>query len=210
MKKGKKNSFFISHPSSFINWEEQWKLHAGHFKDGMVRLKLGNDETLLMKPGPGFGDLSHPTTHLVLEMMAGYVEGKDVLDIGSGSGILSLAAALMGAKSVTGVEIEPDAILHAKENAKLNKLESIRFLLPQEYKLKKPFSGLILINMIMSEQEVAWNSLPHTMLSGLVIASGILKEHRKEYLGLTKQRGWNLQSERETQDWLGFIFQAGK
>ncbi len=57
-----------------INWEEQWQIHGMDFKDGLIHVNLeefgASAITLNLKPGPGFGDLSHPTTRLVLKLMA--------------------------------------------------------------------------------------------------------------------------------------------
>ena len=112
-----------------VNWEEQWKLHAPTFLDGKAIIDLsqfGGTGQFSLFPGPGFGDLSHPTTNLMLSSMVKLqqqIEGSYVIDIGSGSGILSFAAKLLGAKEVYGVEIDETAILHARENAKKNNLE---------------------------------------------------------------------------------------
>ncbi|MCD6420509.1 MAG: 50S ribosomal protein L11 methyltransferase [Synergistetes bacterium] len=75
---------------------------------------------ILIKPGKAFGTGYHPTTYLCLEALSEHVSSGDyVLDVGSGSGILSVAAAYLGARSF-GVEIDEVAIQEAVENARLN------------------------------------------------------------------------------------------
>ena len=87
-------------PKKFtVNWEEQWALFAESSFDGKAHIDLsqfGGASTLLLLPGPGFGDLSHPTTYLMLKMMQNRVQNLPVLDIGTGSGILALAALSLG------------------------------------------------------------------------------------------------------------------
>lgn len=76
---------------------------------------------LNIDPGLAFGTGGHETTRLCLEMCEKYMKpGDTVLDVGSGSGILSIAALLMGAKTATGVDIDEKAVQTAEENAALN------------------------------------------------------------------------------------------
>lgn len=185
-----------------IDWEEQWRLHAPGFRDGYVHFG-----SIKMEPGPGFGDLSHPTTHLVISLMKEHVKDRHVIDIGSGSGILSLCAMAMGAKSVHGVDIEPEAVAHARKNAKLNNMD-ISFSLPHEFHLPaKIKSVVILMNMIRSEQAVAWKSLKSLhKIPGNCIISGILQEELQDYLEQVKPWGFSLQDKIEEEGWLGLYF----
>jgi ribosomal protein L11 methyltransferase len=71
-----------------------------------------------LDPGRAFGSGSHPSTRLVLRVLdRGPVEGLDVLDVGCGSGVLSVAAALLGAARVVGVDIDPEAVIATTANA---------------------------------------------------------------------------------------------
>lgn len=65
-----------------IDWHTQWEMFAENFYDGKAHIQIG-DKTLLLKPGAGFGDLSHPTTQLMVEMMQKYVPGEAVVDVES-------------------------------------------------------------------------------------------------------------------------------
>lgn len=190
-----------------VDWEEQWSLFAANFFEGKAHIDLkafGKNKTLLLAPGPGFGDLSHPTTALMLEMMKGRVKRESILDIGSGSGILTLAALLLGAASAAGLDIDPKALKHAKLNAKLNHLNA-RFTkaLPKNL----PSSNICLINMIFPEQKIALRRVKrYNRLAKLWIVSGILAEQKQEYLDWAKSHGWKLERMQKKNGWLGFIF----
>jgi ribosomal protein L11 methyltransferase len=76
---------------------------------------------ILLDPGLAFGTGTHPTTRLCLEWLDGHdIAGKRVIDYGCGSGILAIAAALLGAAAVVGVDNDPQAITATKENARRN------------------------------------------------------------------------------------------
>jgi ribosomal protein L11 methyltransferase len=197
-----------------IDWDSQWALHGLNFKNGVVHFSLDilgrQGEPICLKPGPGFGDLSHPTTLLVLQLMEKYLTTQMVVDIGSGSGVLSLVAVALGASYAYGVDIDSSAIQHAQENAQLNKLESkCLFVLPEKFSFDSSMKPLILMNMISSEQKVAWKSLSCLQhCSGLRITSGVPKEERELYLEQTNEWGWKLKEEKELEGWMGFVFES--
>lgn len=190
-----------------VNWQEQWAQFAEDFHDGKAHIDLtrfGRNHTLLLLPGPGFGDLSHPTTYLMLELMKNRAENRSVIDIGCGSGILTLAALLFGAKSAIGIDIDPLAIEHAKNNATLNQLPAL-FSLTMPNNL--PASNILLVNMILPEQCIVMKDLLRlNALADIWITSGILIDQRKEYLELTSFWGWRLLEETKQDEWLAFVF----
>ena len=188
-----------------VNWEEQWALFASDFHDGKAHIDLrplGGKQTLLLLPGPGFGDLSHPTTQLMLEMMQTHVLGESIFDIGTGSGILALAALLLGARSAVGIDIDEDALVHARKNGELNRLKA-RFCRAIPKKLP---SSVILINMIFSEQKVV---RPWTLNSVAKrwIVSGLLASQQDEYLAEASLWGWRVSSQHQRSEWLGWVFE---
>lgn len=94
---------------------------------------------IMLDPGLAFGTGTHPTTALCLTYLDTLAEGealaeKTVVDFGCGSGILGLAALLLGAKSVIGIDNDPQALLASQENTKRNNIEADRFpvYLPEE------------------------------------------------------------------------------
>lgn len=153
-----------------IDWIKQWELHAPHFKKGHAHLHPKGSEPFRLLPGPGFGDNSHPTTQLMLSLMPDLVKGRTVIDVGCGSGILSIAAAKMGAKAVHGIDIDPLALAHASRNAVLNNL-NISFT--NTYHTNE--EAIYLMNMIPLEQKEAVTSLSPSPGS-IWIVSGVLSD----------------------------------
>lgn len=189
-------------------WEKQWELFAPNFKNGKAHIDLtpyGCSEILQLFPGPGFGDLSHPTTRIVLSLMFPMVKDHAVIDIGCGSGILSLAAAAMGAAQIDGYDIDPEAVQHAKKNATLSPFhKKIHFSTAPPKKIRA--ETILLMNMISSEQAEAWSSIADRVPnSAILITSGILEENAEEYLEWRLRQGWNVQKKLTEANWCGFI-----
>lgn len=196
-----------------IDWEAQWMMHGLNFYDGHVCVDLEaidqKSMRLRLKPGPGFGDLSHPTTRLVLRMMKPIVQDKFFIDIGCGSGVLMLAAVAMGASAAYGIDIDPKALIHAHENAQLNQIEKkCHFCLPDEFDASIKGEVLIAMNMISSEQRQAWKSLPilHSTVE-TILTSGIRKEERNQYLEQASKWNWKFTKESQEDGWLAFQFE---
>ena len=112
-----------------VNWAETWKQHYKPVQIGERLIIVpawleAPDDTRIpiqIDPGMAFGTGTHPTTQLCLELLETYTpQGSDVLDIGCGSGILSIAALKLGAARAFGVDVEPDAIPAAHQNAAAN------------------------------------------------------------------------------------------
>ena len=94
--------------------------------DALLR-DLGPDDIVMaLDPGRAFGTGAHPSTALILELLPDLITpGMSVLDVGCGSGVLSVAAALLGASSVVGVDIEDEAVRVTQANAALSNVSSV-------------------------------------------------------------------------------------
>jgi ribosomal protein L11 methyltransferase len=110
-------------------WRHGWREHARPVRVGSMvvapawrAVSLGGaDLVVLIDPGPCFGSGSHPTTRLMLAELQRWVEpGATILDVGTGSGILAVAAAILGAGRVVAVDHDPDAVDTARRNASIN------------------------------------------------------------------------------------------
>ena len=120
--------------------DEDWKLaYRKHFKTDVVSPRLAivpeweladfrpapGQKALVLDPGMAFGTGQHATTRACLnfiDRLAAENPARDFLDVGCGSGILAIAAALEGFRSVAGFDIDPDAVQNSKENAERNRL----------------------------------------------------------------------------------------
>ncbi len=115
-------------------WRDEWKKHFEPFRvcAGVVvrppwtEYPAGPGERVIeLEPGRAFGTGLHETTALVAQILAEHaaeVRGRDVLDVGAGSGILSLVALALGARAAVAIDIDPDAVLVTRENAARNGL----------------------------------------------------------------------------------------
>ena len=191
-------------PHKSIDWKAQWAEFAMGFDGQVAHIPVGMTE-MILKPGAGFGDCSHPTTRLMLAMMADWVKDKVVLDVGCGSGVLSVAAGLLGARRVYGIDIDPQAIEHAQQNAFLNHVQD-------RVCFSSGFDGrevdVVLMNMIWSEQRLAWEFVKEIRAATL-FTSGVLSSEATAYKEWICQQGkWSFKSEREEEGWLGMFFIA--
>ncbi|MDY7096300.1 MAG: 50S ribosomal protein L11 methyltransferase, partial [Acidobacteriota bacterium] len=134
--------------------------------------------TLLRIPArTAFGTGSHESTRLVLELMEDLaLDGRRVLDVGAGSGILAMAALSFGARSAVGVEIDPAAVLMAGQYARTNRLRPLLTAGGLEILAPRPAFSLALVN-ILPERMLPWiHRLPPLLEDGAVaLFSGILE-----------------------------------
>lgn len=179
-----------------IDWTQEWNTFSPYFQEGLAKIPLSDfspncKKELTLLPGPGFGDLSHPTTCLTLELLAKHAKGQTLIDLGCGSGILSLAALKWGAHFVYGLDIAPEALEHSQENALFNQLDSQLFL---STCLPNPlihFPSLLVMNMTFGDQKEALKTL--SFFPPLWIISGILEEQKEAYLSWAEQESLLLQ-----------------
>lgn len=132
---------------------------------------------ILLDPGLAFGTGTHPTTRLCLEWLDAHAPvDLNVIDYGCGSGILAIAAALLGAKSVIGVDTDPQAITASDENARRNGVsEKIEAYLPN--KEPKDAADLLLANILAGPlAELAPLFAERVKSGGSLVLSGILPE----------------------------------
>lgn len=140
---------------------------------------------LILDPGMAFGTGSHPTTRLCLEWLEANLKGGEtVLDYGCGSGILGIAAARLGAASVVGVDIDPQAVDAAVANAERNAVAAqCRF-----HDSAAPVDGLfdvVVANILSNPLKMLAPALAgHVRPGGWLVLSGILAEQAEEMCAL--------------------------
>ncbi len=166
--------------SETIDWHSQWQSFAPNFDGQHAHFKVGN-QTVKLLPGPGFGDLSHPTTQLMAIAMQEISLGDTILDIGSGSGVLDCIALHCNVKRFYIVDIDPQALTHSKQNMQLN-APNINPIYSQTIDPTWTDIDTILMNMILPDQESVFASYPFLKnFKGTFLCSGLLSHQVDHY-----------------------------
>ncbi len=166
-------------------WERAWMEHYKPMKfgDHLWVYPTGQEQyeanciSLVLDPGLAFGTGTHPTTALCLEWLASHdVTGKTVIDFGCGSGILAVAAVLLGAKEAYAIDIDPQALTATQDNAEKNKVSSkIKTYLPEDF---TAFAADIVLANILAKPLIELSPSISILVrpQGELVLSGILKE----------------------------------
>lgn len=204
------------------DWANNWKKYFKPFAVGdkiVIRPSWeeynddGNKTVLKIDPGHVFGTGTHETTQLCIELIENYLKKDDmVLDIGCGSGILSIASLLLGAKYADAVDIDPNAIDIAYTNAGMNDIgretyDVVSGNTLEDEDLNEKYSGkkydVVEANIVADVIIALTDKIPQYIKDGGVfISSGIiverlddvleaLKGHGFEVLEVKKKKGWS-------------------
>ena len=200
------------------DWQNNWKQYFHPIPIGKKLLirplweseyDADGRKVLNIEPGLAFGTGSHPTTKLCLETLEDYVdESSTILDIGCGSGILSIASLLLGAESAVGVDIDSLAVKTAIQNAKENgfgedKMKVLRGDLSENVSGK--FS-LVIAN-IVADIIIKFNTQVGEYLcdGGTYITGGIIESREPDVLASFADNGFEVVERRENNGWLVFV-----
>jgi ribosomal protein L11 methyltransferase len=164
-----------------------------------------DDIVLLLDPGMAFGTGLHPTTRLCLRAVEELVApGMRVLDVGSGSGILAIAAARLGAACVTAFEIDPVAANVCRQNVERNQVGDL--VTVQELQLESGSEArfdLVLANITFSVLSELHPTLARYLQpDGRAVLSGVLAERVDELVTLLESAGWQHEQTDQEQDWV--------
>lgn len=168
-----------------------------------------DDVLLLLDPGMAFGTGLHPTTRLCLRALEEVLEpGMRVLDVGAGSGILSIAAARLGARHVEAVEIDPVAANVCQHNVQGNQVAgivSVRAGTLDDRTVAQRFD-LILANITIATLLELHPRLAACLEpGGLAVLSGVLAERADELVAALTATGWRLERIDHEQDWVAIL-----
>ena len=143
--------------------------------------KFADKTSIKMDPGLAFGSGSHETTHLCLEYLdSSNLKELTVIDYGCGSGILGIAALSLGAKNVIAVDIDPQAIIATKENAKINNVDKkISIVSPDS--LADTEADLLIANILSNPLMTLRDKFIELIKSnGRIVISGIMNKQLQE------------------------------
>jgi ribosomal protein L11 methyltransferase len=189
------------------NWKEAWKSHYRPLAIGdrlmiipsWFEIESPGRVPIRLDPGMAFGTGTHPTTQMCLLALEEYLEpGMFVMDIGCGSGILSIAAALLGAEKVLAADTDREAVGSARLNLRKNGVESsVQVLhgglddLLGEMRAEFASADITLVNILSRViTEMLETGLTDTLRpGGLLILSGILEEQADHILAACNRRG---------------------
>lgn len=173
--------------------------------------KRQEDEKLIvMDPGLAFGTGTHPTTQLSVQALEIVLKGNEtVLDVGTGSGVLTIASALLGAKEIYAFDLDDVAVQSAKNNIKLNKLSAEITVIENNLLKNVTINADVIVANILAP--IILELIPDAMRvlkpGGTFISSGIIKEQEEEILIGLKNEGFKVQQVNQIKDWIVVIAQ---
>ena len=160
---------------------------------------------ILLDPGLAFGTGTHPTTELCLNWLdQADLKDKTVIDYGCGSGILAIAAALLGAKKVIGIDTDPQALEATQANAERNNVQIATYL-PQDCPNER--ADVVLANILAGPLQAlapTLASLSHPNAD--IILSGIL-ESQADTVGMCYQSSFTMQAPAQKKEWIRLVGQ---
>lgn len=182
------------------DWANNWKVHFKPVRLGERLVikptweeyqKVEGDLVIEIDPGMAFGTGAHPTTRMCLESMERICFNENggklpeaLLDVGTGSGVLSIAAALMGATTITAVDIDPEAVRVTIENLELNGVAQLVDASTTPLGEVKGSYGVVVANILAEELvRLADQLLAKVAPGGWLILSGILTEKEEFVCG---------------------------
>ncbi|MBP0960418.1 MAG: 50S ribosomal protein L11 methyltransferase [Oscillospiraceae bacterium] len=202
------------------DWANNWKQY---FKPLCVGDKLlikpsweeapANDSRIILEidPASSFGTGQHNTTQLCLELLEKNINGNEkVLDLGCGSGILSIAAILLGAEYCTAVDIDQNSVKIAKENAEKNNIPEEKYtaycgnVITDDELVKTIGNGYkIVVANIVADVLIGMSDLFSDFLTddGILIMSGIIVERKDEVIEAVENQGFKVISVAEKDGW---------
>lgn len=203
------------------DWAESWKVNYPPQLIGnslaVVPYWLAQEEfagrrKVILDPGLTFGTGAHPSTRMVLEELERRLHpGNSCLDLGSGSGILSVAALRLGAGRATGVDIDPKAEQIARENAALNGFAAPEFIaltanvIEDEEQMRALSAGhydVVLVNIVADVIVALAPVLPNFLHDdSVVILSGILDSRQADVEQALTRAGLCIESRRAMEEW---------
>ena len=199
------------------DWANAWKkhyhvLHVGQrivIRPSWQEHQPRPDEVVIeLDPGMAFGTGLHPTTQMCLQALEEHLKpGDKVLDLGTGSGILAIAAAKLGAGSVLALDNDPLAVKAAQANVQSNGVQDIVTVEPGSLDKAAEEFELVLVNILarviidLADQGLVDRVRP----AGLMIAAGIIEEQEAEVAAALGKHGLEIVERRQEKDWVALV-----
>lgn len=194
------------------DWANSWKKYYKPVRiGGRVVIKptwemfqAGTDDLVVeMDPGMAFGTGTHETTKLCIEFLQDYIKGGEtVLDVGTGSGILAITAAKLGASEVLAIDLDPVAVDSAALNIKLNSMENVRVKQGNLLDEAVGQTDVVIANIIADVIIHMAPDLKRVLKQdGLFIGSGIIHLREQDVIEALQKAGFEILEVRNDNDW---------
>lgn len=161
-----------------------------------------------LDPGMAFGTGTHPTTLLCIQAVEKKLtKGDQVIDVGTGTGVLSIAAAKLGASNILALDLDEVAVNSAKLNVKLNKVQDVVTVKQNNLLDQVEEKVDLIVANILAEVIVRFVDDANSLLKkdGIFIASGIIKPKKQEVKAALLAAGFIIEETLEMDDWVAFI-----
>lgn len=200
------------------NWNEEWEksINVIEISDRIVikpsfrNYESKRDQIIItIDPKMSFGTGEHPTTKLVLQLLEKYIEkNSKVLDIGTGTGILSIASIKLGADSVLAIDNDEWCIENSKENIKLNNVEDkIKIRFAEINQIEEDNFDLILANIQKNVLlDIAEEIKSKLKNGGTAILSGLLADDEKDILKKYEELNFSLVEKKIIGEWTALVY----
>ncbi len=199
------------------DWSEVWKKFYKPFRAGRNLVvkptwelydPQPGDRIIEIDPGMAFGSGTHETTGMCLELLEDAMKGgESVIDVGTGSGILAIGAAMLGAKDVLAIDIDPTAVRVAQENIEHNGLtDRIRAVEGNLLASSDGVCELCVANIIADV--ICMFAAPlndHIVPGGLFICSGIIKEREQDVVDALNAANYTILEIRRKGEWVAML-----
>lgn len=198
------------------DWSENWKkyFHATEIGDKLAIVpsweeydNKENRKILHIDPGAAFGTGTHATTSLCLSMLENYVaEGSKMLDIGCGSGILSIASVLLGAETAVGVDIDAQSVKTAKENAELNNVSDKTKYIVGDLADKINGKYTVVCANIVADVVIRLLGDVRAFMeeNAVLLVSGIIDARENDVLAAAEKHGFKVKEKQYKDNWCAF------
>ena len=200
------------------DWAESWKQYYKPIKLGKVTIvpawenyAAAEGEVIIkMDPGMAFGTGTHETTRLVMRIMQDEISGGErVLDVGTGSGILSICASKLGARSCNAYDIDPVAVKIAEENARLGGCENITVGVSDLLRGVDTSGGKYDFCVANIVSDIIIRMMPdigkYLRDGAPLILSGIIEPRADEVRECVKKHGFSIVREEKENDWVAIL-----
>lgn len=202
---------------SETDWSTAWKkyykpTHIGNrivIKPSWETYTPEPEEIVIeLDPGMAFGTGTHETTVLCLEILEKYVKrGMTVIDVGCGSGILSIASGKLGASRVLAIDTDENAVRITQENAERNGLDTVIQAIKNDKLKDIDFKADIIVANIIADVIIDLSKEAALCLKdgGIFIASGIIKDRRLSVIEALERNGFDLVEQFEKGEWVALV-----